>query len=152
VLLLDVLEHVEDDAPFLRELVTENVVDGGHVLVSVPAWPALYSSHDARLRHHRRYTPHAARVLLAAAGLEVVRHAGLFHSLVPARAAQLVIERLAPRAGGPHDAGSWRAPAFVTSAIRAALAADAAFSLVEARLGVSLPGLSWWALCRKPSR
>lgn len=151
VLLLDVLEHVEDDAAFLRTLVDDNVAPGGHLLVSVPAWPALYSSHDARLRHHRRYTPQAARALLRGAGLELLRGAGLFHSLLPARALQLAAERLAPRRAAQGDAGSWSAPELVTSAIRAALAADASLSLVQAKLGVSLPGLSFWVLCRKPS-
>jgi SAM-dependent methyltransferase len=54
ILFLDVLEHIEDDAGFLAHassLLTSN----GRVLISVPAAPVLFNSHD-RINHHlRRY-------------------------------------------------------------------------------------------------
>ncbi len=151
LLLLDVLEHVEDDAPFLASLVRDNLVAGGHALVSVPAWPALHGSHDDRLRHHRRYTPVSARRLLSGAGLDVLGSGGLFSSLLPARALQIACERLVGRPAR-GNAGRWTAPRAVTSMIRAALSCDARVSLAGTRLGISVPGLSWWALCRKTSR
>lgn len=149
-LLLDVLEHVEDDLGFLTAVVAERLLPGAHALVSVPAWPALFSSHDVSLRHHRRYTPSVGRALLAGAGLEVVRGGGLFHALVPPRAAQVALERVRPATAPPADLGAWSAPAPVTALVRGALALDASLSLLFSRLGIDLPGLSWWALCRKP--
>ncbi len=104
-LLLDVLEHVEDDLGFLREVVVPRLAPGAHALVSVPAWPALFSSHDVKLRHHRRYTPRATRAVVEGAGLEVVRAGGLFHALLLPRAAQVVLERArrrSERAEGPR--------------------------------------------------
>ena len=149
LLLLDVLEHIADDRGFLERLVRENLVSGGYCLVSMPAWPLLFSSHDVRLRHERRYTPASARELLNGAGLEIVRSAGLFHSLVLPRAVQIVRERLTGTTHPPADLGQWTAPAFVTTVVRSALAFDGLLSLIESRLGWNVPGLSWWALCRK---
>ena len=95
LLFLDVLDHVEDDVAFLEQFVRENLAPGGHVLISVPAWPSLFSSHDVRLHHYRRYTPAAARMLVRRAGLEIDRSAGLFHSLLLPRTIQVAREHLA---------------------------------------------------------
>jgi SAM-dependent methyltransferase len=149
VLLLDVLEHVEDDRAFLAEIAAENLAAGGHVLVSVPAWPRLYSEHDRRLGHHRRYTPASARALLASAGLRIARSGGLFHSLLLARAASLAGGGSGADTGA-SDVAAWTAPRVVTSVVAGALACDASLSLLTSRLGVAIPGLSFWALCRRP--
>ncbi|HSD21859.1 MAG TPA: methyltransferase domain-containing protein [Anaeromyxobacter sp.] len=148
-LLLDVLEHVEDDLGFLREVVVPRLAPGAHALVSVPAWPALFSSHDVKLRHHRRYTTGAMRAVVEGAGLEVVRAGGLFHALLLPRAAQVVLERARRRPSAPKDLGEWNAPAPVSALVKGALALDAGLSLALSRLGVALPGLSAWVLCRK---
>jgi SAM-dependent methyltransferase len=51
---LDVLEHVQDDAAALSELrrVTR---PGGVLVLTVPAWPALFGEHDRAAGHLRRY-------------------------------------------------------------------------------------------------
>src|SRR4051812_31195885 len=51
---LDVLEHTADDVLTLIELgrVTR---PGGHLLVTVPAYQALWSAHDEANHHFRRY-------------------------------------------------------------------------------------------------
>jgi SAM-dependent methyltransferase len=54
VLLMDVLEHVEDDERLLRELVG-GMRPGAVLLVTVPADPSLWSSHDVSHGHYRRY-------------------------------------------------------------------------------------------------
>ncbi len=53
-LLTDVLEHVPDDFLFLSTLLARCKV-GAHVLLTVPANDALWSSHDEVLGHYRRY-------------------------------------------------------------------------------------------------
>ncbi len=152
LLLLDVLEHIADDGTFLEELVRSSVAPGGLALLAVPAWPALFSAHDAHLRHHRRYTPAQARALFEGAGLEIVSSGGLFHALLLPRAAAVMRERLSGRSSPPPDLGRWDVPPLVGALVAWALACDALVSTLAARLGVSLPGLSFWALCRKPSR
>lgn len=54
LMLLDVLEHVEDDFTLLSELVTA-VRPGTHLLVTVPADALMYGPHDQSFGHYRRY-------------------------------------------------------------------------------------------------
>jgi SAM-dependent methyltransferase len=53
-LLLDVLEHIADDAAAVREAVRV-LRPGGMLVLTVPAVPALWSEHDEALAHRRRY-------------------------------------------------------------------------------------------------
>ncbi len=53
-MLTDVLEHVADDVLLLSTLLSRCKA-GAHVLMTVPADPRLWSSHDVALGHYRRY-------------------------------------------------------------------------------------------------
>jgi SAM-dependent methyltransferase len=153
LLLLDVIEHVPDDRAFLRELLAANLGAGGAVLVSVPAWPALFSSHDEALKHYRRYTPAACRAVLGEVGLRVTRSGGVFHSLLAPRLLAVTGERLRRRLGGkpppPTNLGQWEGGRAVSAVVERALALDNGLSRLAARVGGSLPGLSFWALCER---
>jgi len=81
---LDVLEHVRLDALAFSEL-ARVTRPGGHVLVTLPAGPRLYSSFDCLCGHLRRYTAGDLRAMAAAAGVEVVRvsrYAALAHPVI----------------------------------------------------------------------
>lgn len=149
LLLLDVLEHVEDDRRFLADLVDAHLAPGGFVVVSVPAWPSLFSQHDRDLGHHRRYRPGALRALLTDCRLEILESGGLFHSLVPLRMAEGLAHRLrgASRDDGPSHA--WPGGPGSARVAEALLAVDTGISRLCARFGLGLPGLSCWASCRK---
>jgi SAM-dependent methyltransferase len=156
VLMLDVIEHVKDDAGFLRDVIGR-LRPGGTAVVSVPAWSWLYGPHDVRLGHLRRYSPTGARRLLSAAGLKVEEAGGLFHSLLPARAAALLGGRLrrligkgAQAGDAAADLGNWDGGATITRILDRSLRLEGWFSRRVAALGVEWPGLSWWARCRKP--
>jgi SAM-dependent methyltransferase len=83
VTLMDVLEHVEDDQAFLMGLAAA-MPPGAHLLLTVPAMPALFSTWDEALGHHRRYTVRRLARLAAGAGLRTVRVERLFSYLAPA--------------------------------------------------------------------
>lgn len=55
-LLMDVIEHVDDDRSLFRGLASA-AKPGSHFLITVPADPALWSPHDEAAGHYRRYTP-----------------------------------------------------------------------------------------------
>ena len=57
VLLLDVIEHVEHDETSWPTRWCRSLAPGGTAVVSVPAYPRLFSDHDRMLEHHRRYRP-----------------------------------------------------------------------------------------------
>jgi 2-polyprenyl-3-methyl-5-hydroxy-6-metoxy-1,4-benzoquinol methylase len=159
MLFMDVIEHVPDDRGFLASTTARFLAPDGLVLISVPAWSSLYTKHDLFVGHHRRYRPSGLKEVVAASGLEVVEAGGLFHSLLLPRAAQKLDElrrgvrsQPAPERFGTGEQtgpGHWRAGRAVTSAITAVLGADNLISSVAARVGLGLPGLSAWALCRK---
>lgn len=52
--LFDVLEHIEDDEAFLKDIYTLLEKDG-LVYITVPAYQYLYSGEDRRVGHYRRY-------------------------------------------------------------------------------------------------
>jgi SAM-dependent methyltransferase len=146
VLLLDVIEHVEDDAGFLDGSILPHLAPGGVLIVSVPAYQGLYSSHDDALAHHRRYSAGRLRAVLEPR-LDVAARGGLFASLLPLRAAAVVRERVA---GPPasHGIGHWSGGAGLTRVLAAMLAADAGAGRWLAEHGLPTPGLSTWAVCR----
>ena len=93
VLLLDVIEHLDDDVAALRAA-REAVRPGGLVLVTVPAYAWLWSGHDVALGHRRRYSARRLRGVLRVAGL-TVDHVGYFNTvLFPAIAGVRLLKRL----------------------------------------------------------
>jgi SAM-dependent methyltransferase len=71
VLMLDVLEHIEDDRSALRAA-ADLLAPGGHLILTVPALMLLWSEFDVVNRHFRRYRRGAIRKLLEEAGLAVI--------------------------------------------------------------------------------
>lgn len=153
VTLLDVLEHVPDDTTLLADL-TGVLRPGGHLLISVPAWPALFSRHDVALNHERRYIPSQLLQLLQSSGLTVLRRGGLFHSLLLARALSVAMERRpsSQHAGKSHARHEleWHGGRLSRRLVQSVLSADTRFSELAAAAGLQVPGLSWWALCQRP--
>jgi len=68
VVLLNVLEHIEDDVGAVRQL-ARILKPGGAVVIEVPAGPHLYDVYDKVLMHYRRYRLSGLKRLLRAAGL-----------------------------------------------------------------------------------
>jgi SAM-dependent methyltransferase len=69
---LDVVEHIEDDAAAVRELL-RICRPGGTLLLTVPAYEWLWSEHDDANLHKRRYTRPRLRQLFADQDADVVK-------------------------------------------------------------------------------
>ncbi|PYM93698.1 MAG: SAM-dependent methyltransferase [Candidatus Rokuibacteriota bacterium] len=71
-LLLDVIEHLDDDVAALAAA-RRAVCEGGLLVVTVPAYRWLWSGHDEVLGHRRRYTAAGLRTAAERAGFRVLR-------------------------------------------------------------------------------
>jgi SAM-dependent methyltransferase len=70
LVMLDVLEHVEDDRAALSAIAAR-MGDSARLVLTVPAMPFLWSRHDEEHHHFRRYTAKALRAVAGEAGLKV---------------------------------------------------------------------------------
>jgi SAM-dependent methyltransferase len=96
ILLMDVLEHVDDDVGLLEEHVRQ-AGSGTRFVISVPAFSWLWSQHDEFLEHRRRYTLAALRSVVRRAGLTPVGGFYFFGAILPAVAAQRLWGRMRTR-------------------------------------------------------
>ena len=83
ICLFDVLEHVEQDTETLAML-GQHLKPGGKMLVTVPAYPWMWSSHDEVLHHFRRYTKQSLAKTIELAGLRQERLTHFNAFLLPA--------------------------------------------------------------------
>jgi SAM-dependent methyltransferase len=100
VLLMDVIEHVDDDVALLRSYVTP-ARPGTRFVVSVPAFDWLWSRHDEFLGHRRRYTRKRLLRVLSDAGLSNAGAFYFFAAILPAVAIHRVTQRWGARARPP---------------------------------------------------
>ena len=98
VALLDVLEHVEGDREALVSIAGK-LKPGGRILITVPAFPWMWSAHDVVNHHHRRYTKASLRKVVGEAGLRIELLSWFNSLLFPLAAAA----RLAGRVSGKED-------------------------------------------------
>jgi len=71
VAMFDVLEHIEDDRASLIAI-RRHLKDRGWLVMTVPAFPFLWSEHDVQNHHFRRYTPALVERRLREAGFQPV--------------------------------------------------------------------------------
>lgn len=115
----DVLEHLDDDRAALREW-RRALKPGGWLVITVPAYAALWSPHDELNGHRRRYRAGTVRRLLEAEGFSVERITYFNTLLLPAVAFVRWAQRLMP-------------------------ARRSASSVPPSEFGLTLPG--WMAWC-----
>ena len=97
---LDVIEHIDDDASAVRELLRVTR-PGGHLLLTVPAFPELWSDHDEINHHRRRYRAREVRSLLPVAECDVVRFTYMNSFLFPMAYAVRTWQQISRKVFGP---------------------------------------------------
>jgi SAM-dependent methyltransferase len=142
VLMLDVLEHLEDDVT-CAAAVGRLLRPGGTLLLTVPAFQWLYGPHDVAHHHKRRYNQAQLRDVLRRAGFRI-RYISYYNTLLFPLA-------LPPRLFGRSKAGQQVSTAPPAAPINAVL--RAIFSSERHLVGrLSLPfGLSLIAVA-EPDR
>jgi SAM-dependent methyltransferase len=98
VVLLDVLEHLEDDCASLTAL-ANLLKPGGRIVLTVPAFPLLWSPHDEAHHHKRRYRAATLRAVIERAGLETAYLSYFNTWLFPLIASVRLLQRLLPPGG-----------------------------------------------------
>jgi len=152
VLLMDVIEHIEDDTGFLNGLSARPYVDDNtRLLITVPAYQSLFSSHDSFLGHYRRYSNGSLRRLIERSGFKVLDIGYFFGSLLPVRILQVIKERLFGLKPDQPTSGivTWTGGDAAATLFSGALLLDARVSMAIAKSGLRLPGLSNYAICVK---
>lgn len=94
----DVLEHLDDDVGFLRD-VRRLLAPGGLVLLSVPAYPFLWSEHDVSLHHRRRYVRGTLERVVRESGLVPRRITYGMTTMFPLIAGWRLLAKALPRRG-----------------------------------------------------
>jgi ubiquinone/menaquinone biosynthesis C-methylase UbiE len=141
--LLDVLEHVEHDYLALAEA-RRVLRPGGVLVVTVPAHPWLWSSHDRFLHHYRRYRGEDLRARLEEAGFSTEQMSHLYMTLFPVVACVRLWEHSAERER------SYMGPA--TGVLPDLLSWICNMEARLVRRGGCLPfGSSLLAVCRRPA-
>ncbi len=150
VLLLDVIEHVPDDVVFLKQLIASPTIDGHTTfLITVPAYQSLFCSHDVFLGHYRRYDNKMLRENVGKAGLQVLHIGYFFTFLLLPRYIQVLREKKKADGEEVTGIGNWEGSAFVSSALTNVLWLDFSVSSLLRKIGIKLPGLSNFAVCKK---
>ena len=124
IVALDVLEHIRDDAGALRFL-RGRLRPSGTLVVTVPAFEFLWSSHDVALHHERRYSRRALVGKMRDAGF-TIRFASYFGLLLlPPAAALRCLDRFRKGAGQWGQWGADALPAWMDRCLYALFAAEA---------------------------
>lgn len=79
--LFDVLEHIEDDVLFLKQL-HELLTEDGLLYLTIPAYQFLWSNEDSGAGHHRRYSLNSIVNKLNKVGFEI-KYSTYIFSIVP---------------------------------------------------------------------
>jgi hypothetical protein len=98
ILMMDVLEHVDDDLGLLKEY-TAGMPSGSRVLITVPAFQFMWSGHDVFLEHRRRYTLKQLENLVAEADLRITKGRYFFGLIFPLVATMRLYDRIRLGAG-----------------------------------------------------
>lgn len=138
ICLFDVLEHIQEDVETLIA-VGGLLADGGRVLLTVPAYQWLWSSHDEFLHHKRRYSARKLRKTVANSGLLVERISYFNTLLFPLAAAVRLRDRLLTR---PKAMGSTLPPAPINRLFAALFSWERSLvTKINLPFGVSLFGI-----------
>ncbi len=146
-MLLDVLEHVEDDAAFLAGIANRYLAGGGRVMITVPAFQSIYGRHDVKLGHYRRYSLRGLESLVRSGGLRILSSGYLFASLLLPKH---FLCNVLGREDYSEGVGGWHGGKSLTFILEKLLDLDNAVLIALSRLGIKIPGLTGWVLCEKP--
>jgi SAM-dependent methyltransferase len=146
ILILDVIEHLDDDFSALKALYYK-LKPGGYLLITVPAYQFLWSEHDDINHHKRRYRLKGLKQRVKKAGYEV-NYGSYFNTfLFPVVAIVRVLTKLLPKRNKNQISSDLVVPSQPVNQILKWLFASEGYLINK----FSLPfGVSVLLLARKP--
>ena len=152
VFLMDVIEHIEDDVEFLKGLSNKDFISEQTLFViTVPAFNGLYCAHDKWLGHYRRYNQKMLRDHTQNAGLKYITGGYFFTTLLFPRLIQKWVESLSRKEKEVTGIGGWNGGKLISKLYELFLLTDYYFFKLFKLLGINVPGLSTYAICKRLS-
>jgi SAM-dependent methyltransferase len=102
MVLLNVLEHIEDDVAATRHI-ARMLKPGGVAVIEVPAGPELFDDYDRELKHFRRYTLPGLCKVIEGVGLKVERRNYLGALIYPAFYLAKKLSQSNPKPAGERE-------------------------------------------------
>ncbi|MFT5284665.1 MAG: SAM-dependent methyltransferase [Planctomycetota bacterium] len=149
VVALDFIEHVDDDLALITEF-ARILRPGGSVVASVPAYPSLWSPHDAFMHHKRRYRSGELEQRFAEAGLVVDRRYGFNFVLLPIIAAVRALKRNSKQSSPEGSSDFFELPGPIDAIVHAAMAGVFWFESLAVRLLPIRFGVSFMLKAHRP--
>ena len=151
LLMMDVLEHIENETIFLCEGL-DKLKANGRLIITVPAIQFLFSSHDVFLKHHRRYSRRQLLDLLRKHDICIEQSYYFYSTLFIIRCISLLLEKIKPKkVKRDIGIGLWghTEGSVITRLLVLILNMDFFLNKLLNKIHLRLPGLSLIAICRK---
>ena len=147
ILMMDVLEYIEDDINFLN-IAFSKLRASGIIIITVPAWKFLFSSHDIRSKHLRRYDKKDFLHLIS--NTQFNNKIENFHYFYTILFLLRMIGSLKKEKYSGNEI-EWKYPSgsFITILIKIILNVDFYINSFFSKINIMIPGLSILAICRK---
>jgi hypothetical protein len=140
-LCMDVLEHLDNEGVILSHL-TSN--PHNYYFFSVPAFQSVFSSHDVLLGHYRRYTLSGFKSMLSSYGFTIQKKGYYFTSLLILRWLEKLLKK-----DKKESIDNWEGTKRKTAIINNVLTLDFKTTTLLGKMGITVPGLSCYCLCKK---
>lgn len=147
VLLLDVLEHCENDKNILKQLNNDSLTHSPIFFITVPAFQNLFSQHDKLLFHYRRYSVKKLKSLCEESNYEIIHCGYFFTSLLLIRCIQLLLEYIGFRKAN-KSIDNWNGSPVLSGLISTFLWFDFVTGRFFSLMGIRIPGLTAFCICR----
>jgi len=150
VTLLDVIEHVPNDVEFLDQIISQPYIHNDtYFIITVPAYQAFFSKHDELLKHYRRYNLKLLKRTIHKCGLKSYDDGYFFSTLIIPRIFQLVLEKTIRKNKKPSNLGTWTGSKLTSYIIEKVLMIDYKMGKIFKHMGINLPGLSCYIICKR---
>ena len=117
VIMMDVLEHIEDDYAILEEI-QNKTGEHAYFFITVPAFMSVWSSHDVYLGHYRRYRLPMLRDLLNSQSVSISNDYYIYGAIFPAVWLLRRLKRSQADMENPESSDMAPAPAPVNAFLR----------------------------------